>query len=88
MPTLTARAQVTKIEEEHRLHVERLKVESSLLEQKLQKQESAHQIAIQHEIQKVLLAPFVFSTFSLSPGGVISSNNDASSDVCVLQGAG
>lgn len=79
---------MAKIEEEHRVYVERLKVESSLLEQKLQKQESAHQIKVQHEIQKVILAPRVFSTFSLPPGGVISCHDDASSHFLVIPGAG
>ena len=38
--------------EKHRVELERLKVESSLIEQKLQTQATAHQIAIQHGIQK------------------------------------
>ena len=44
------------MEEKHRVELERLKVQTSLIEKKLQTQESAHLIAIQHEIQKVILA--------------------------------
>ena len=68
---------MAKIDEEHRVAVERLKVECSLLEQKMSKQESAHQIAVQHETQKVYRACLALFCFSFVSGLLASLHCDA-----------